>query len=212
MLVVLFWLTSSAQAQNLKVDSQQSQLLLAASSTLTLQQELDKAGPLGFHAILGTTRGNSELVLLLERDVRAAERLQLRLISTATTGTFQKEISEAAIQGFRAAPRTFLNKPAGVGNEIVVVMERPANAARRYEYKILATNQTSTLESEWVVATPRLQGRWDTDPRRSNGVDGTGSEIDDHPVPHCYASAFDPVRSSGFRVIVAVRTPRAILR
>jgi hypothetical protein len=31
-------------------------------------------------------------------------------------------------------------------------MERPANTTRRYEYKPLATNQTSTLESEWVVA------------------------------------------------------------
>ena len=37
-----------ASAQNVKVDSQQTQLLLAASSTTTLQQELDKAGALGF--------------------------------------------------------------------------------------------------------------------------------------------------------------------
>jgi len=34
------------------------------------------------------------------------------------------------------------------------VLRKPAvpHAIRRYEYKIIATNQTSTLESEWVVA------------------------------------------------------------
>jgi len=141
-----------ALAQNVKVDSQQTQLVLAASSTVTLQQELDKAGALGFHPILGTTRGNGEIVLLLERDLTTGEKFQLRLIATNATGTFQKEISDAAAQRFRAVPKTFLNKPAGVGNEIVLVMERPVNPTRRYEYKILATNQTSTLESEWVVA------------------------------------------------------------
>ena len=142
-----------AWAQNLKVDSQQPQLLLAASSTATLQKELDQAGALGFHVTLGTTRGNGEIVLLLERDIRAAEKLQFRLIATNATATFQKEISDAALQGFRALPRTFLNKPSGLaGNEVVVVMERPLNANKRYEYKIVAANQTSTLESEWVVA------------------------------------------------------------
>ena len=155
-LVVLFAVLLScfglASAQNVKVDSQQTQLLLAASSTKTLQQELDKAGALGFHPIMGTTRGNGEIVLLLERDLQSGEKYQLRLIATNATDTFQKEISDAALQRFRAVPRTFLNKPGGAGNEIVVVMERPVNPSRRYEYKILAANQTSALESEWVVA------------------------------------------------------------
>jgi hypothetical protein len=34
-------------------------------------------------------------------------------------------------------------------------MERPVNPVKRYEYKLVATNQTSTLESEWVVALSR---------------------------------------------------------
>ena len=141
--------------QDVKVDPEQPQKLLAAGSTTTLQLELDKAGALGFHVISGTTRSNGEIVLLLERNVNAREQLQIKLIATTATGTFQDEITKAARQGFRAVPGTLLNKPSGalIGNEIVVVLERPVNVARRYEYKILATNQTSALEAEWRVAT-----------------------------------------------------------
>src|SRR5262245_61209932 len=102
--VVFSFSPLAARAQNVKVDSQQAQLLLAASSTTTLQQELDKAGALGFHPIMGTTRGNGEVVLLFERDIKAGEKLQLRVVATNATGTFQKEISAAALQGFRAVP------------------------------------------------------------------------------------------------------------
>lgn len=144
-----------ASAQNVKVDSQQTQLMLAASSTTTLQQELDKAGALGFHAVMGTTRGNNEMVVLLFRDLKANEKLQFKLIATNATATFQKEITAAAAQGYRAVAQTFLNKASGVlgiGNEIVVVMERPVNPEKRYEYRLIATNQTSTFQSEWAVA------------------------------------------------------------
>ncbi len=145
--------SSPAYAQNVKVDSQQKQFLLAASSTTTLQQELDKAGQLGFHVTMGTTRGNAEMVLLLQRDLKLTEKVEYRLLATNATGTFQKEISAAATQGFRFAPETLLNKKSGIaGDEIVAVMEKPARVSKRYEYKIIATNQTSTLESEWVVA------------------------------------------------------------
>jgi hypothetical protein len=143
----------SAMAQNLKVDSEETQLLLAASSTLTLQKELDQAGALGFHVVMGTTRGNTELVVLLERDLKAKEKFQSHLIATNATGTFQKEVTEYALQGYRVVPQSFLNKPAGLGNEIVVVMERTVNPAKRYEYKLVSTQQTSTLESEWRAAT-----------------------------------------------------------
>ena len=36
-----------------------------------------------------------------------------------------------------------------------MVMERPAKPSRRYEYQLLATTLTSTLEKEWTVATTR---------------------------------------------------------
>ena len=141
--------SGSVWAQTVKVDAQQRQLLLAASSTLTMQQELDQAGALGFRVVMGTTRGNGELVLLLERDLRATPKYQFHLIATSLTSTFQREIDDDSRQGFRASPRTFLNK----SGEVVVVMERaatPAAGSKRYEYKLQSTNQTSALESEWT--------------------------------------------------------------
>ena len=104
--------------------------------------------------MVGTTRGNGEVVLLLERDLNARQQLQLKVIATTATDTFRREITDAARQGFRVVPSTFLNKPSGalIGNEIVVIMERPVNTTRRFEYKIASTNQTSALESEWRVA------------------------------------------------------------
>jgi hypothetical protein len=144
---------SPASAQNVKVDPEQSKLLLAASSTATLQQELDKAGALGFRAVLGSTRGNGEFVLLLERDPSNKDQVQHLLIATNTTNTFQKEIDAAAAKGYRAVPQTFLNKPTGfIGNEIVVLMERTVNSPKRYKYQLLSSNQTSTLQSEWAAS------------------------------------------------------------
>ena len=139
-----------ASAQTVKVDAQQTQLMLAASSADTAHQELEKAGALGFRPVMATTRGNGELVVLLQRDLKATEQVQLHLIATTATKTFEKEIEESAAQGYRAVPQTFLNKPTGfIGNEIVVIMERPVNPSKKYEYKLVSTNQTSTLKSEW---------------------------------------------------------------
>jgi len=145
--------THAAFAQSVKVDSRQTKLMLAATSTTTLQQELDQAGALGFRAVMGTTRGNGELVLFFVRDLAVLDPVQYLLIATTATGTFQKELDEAAARGYRTVPQTFLNKPTGfIGNEIVVLMERPASPGKLYKYQLLATNQTSVLQSEWAAS------------------------------------------------------------
>jgi hypothetical protein len=151
LVLALSLVPGSVWAQTVKVDSQQKQLVLSTSSIDTMRLELDAAGKLGFRVVMGTTRGNGELVLLLERDLRATPTLQFRLISTQATESFKREMGDAALQGFRVIPRTFLNK----GGAILVVMERtaaPAGPPKRYEYTLLATNQTSSLEKEWIVA------------------------------------------------------------
>jgi len=96
------------------------------------------------------------MLLMLERGANPGERFQYKLISTTDTLTFQKEVTGAAQQGFRAVARTFINKPHVMSvTEIAVVMERPVNPTKRYEYLLIATNLTSTLEKEWTIATSR---------------------------------------------------------
>ena len=150
--VMLFFVTApaSAQTQMPKIDPEQRHLVLATSATATMQMELDFAAEKGFRVVAGSARGNSEIVLLLERPSDKAEKYQHKLIAATDTITFQREISEAARQGYRALPRTFFNKPHAMSvTEIVVIMERAPGATKRYEYKLLATTLTSTLEKEW---------------------------------------------------------------
>ncbi len=153
---ILAFIPGPAAAQMPKIDSEQRQLLLAAAEISTLHKDLDFAAAQGFRVVLGGSRGNSEMLLLLERGSNPAEKYQYRLVAATDTVTFQREVPAAAGQGFRALPRTFLAKPKALSiPEIVVVMERPANPARFYEYQLLATTLTSTLEKEWTIASTR---------------------------------------------------------
>jgi hypothetical protein len=61
----------------------------------------------------------------------------------------QKELNEAAADGFRLLPRTMIAKQQLIGPiEIVTVMERPPIIEKQYDYKLLATTLTSTLQKE----------------------------------------------------------------
>ena len=62
---VLLAAAGPAAAQMPKIDPEQRQLVLAASATLTMQQELDQAASQGFRVVMATARGNSEILLLL---------------------------------------------------------------------------------------------------------------------------------------------------
>ena len=65
----------------------------------------------------------------------------------------QKELSEAAVNGFRLLPRTMIAKKPVLGEtEIVVILERPPKVDKLYRYKLLATNLTSTLQQEVAQA------------------------------------------------------------
>ncbi len=65
----------------------------------------------------------------------------------------QKELDEAASQGFRLLPSTMISKSRTFGGEeVVVVLEKTPNLATVYEYLLLATNRTSTLQKEMAEA------------------------------------------------------------
>lgn len=70
-----------------------------------------------------------------------------RVLATNQTSSIEKELNEAAAQGY-----TFEAMMAGAtlgGDEVVVVMSRPkALEPRRVRYKVLATSKTSTMQRE----------------------------------------------------------------
>ena len=62
----------------------------------------------------------------------------------------QKELNEAAEGGFRLLSRTMIAKEQPIIGtiEIVMILEKPPKPALTYEYKLLATTRTSTLQKE----------------------------------------------------------------
>ncbi len=75
----------------------------------------------------------------------AADAIDYRVLATSKTSTMEKELNDAAEQGFR-----FLAVMGGEtaigGSEVVAVVGTAAKG--RYAYKLLATSKTSTMEKE----------------------------------------------------------------
>lgn len=82
-----------------------------------------------------------------------AARLEYRLLATNKTSTMQKEMNQAADAGFRYGG-VMGGETAFGGSEVVVVMYKdPANEQReRFQYRLLATSKTSTMQKEMQEA------------------------------------------------------------
>ena len=77
----------------------------------------------------------------------AAEVVEYRLMATSKTSTMEKELNEAAEQGFRF--QTVMGGDTAIGgSEVVAVMTKSGEAKGRFGYKLLATSKTSTMEKE----------------------------------------------------------------
>lgn len=71
-----------------------------------------------------------------------------RVLATSRTATMEREMNDAAEAGYRYAA-VMGGETAVGGNEVVAVMMRPAGGQEgRYQYRLLATNRTSTMERE----------------------------------------------------------------
>lgn len=77
------------------------------------------------------------------------EEYEYRLLATNKTSTMEKEMGEAGGAGFKFAGVMGGETSFG-GSEVVVVMQRipTIEEARQYQYKLLATSKTSTMQKE----------------------------------------------------------------
>ena len=133
-------------------------LLLATSRTSTMEREMNEAAASGyrFEAVMGgdTEFGDAELVAVMVRDSSAARRVY-RILATSSTSTMQAELEEAGAEGYDYRGQTVYSSLFG-GLEVVVILERAAAApAVRYDYELLATNATSTMQRELSTAGQR---------------------------------------------------------
>ena len=79
--------------------------------------------------------------------------IEYRLLATTRTSTMQKEMNKAAAQGFRFSDMMGGETTFG-GKEIVTAMERfvMSGEEKRFEYVLLATSKTSTMQKELRAA------------------------------------------------------------
>jgi hypothetical protein len=128
--------------------------VLATKKTSTMEKELNQAGMEGFkfQGVMGGETGwaGSEAVCILSREMSEAKKpaFEYKLLATSKTSTMQKEIQQAADLGFCYRGQTIFESTFG-GKEVVIIMEREMDASlTRFEYKLLATSRTSTMQKE----------------------------------------------------------------
>jgi hypothetical protein len=133
--------------------------LLATNRTSTMQKELNETAAGGYRfekAMGGDTFGGSEVVAVMSKDKSNTQaRFEYKLLATNKTSTMQKELQEAGDAGFEYRDQTVFKTAFG-GEEVVVILEKDRNATvKRFEYQLLATNRTSTMQKELLEAAER---------------------------------------------------------
>jgi hypothetical protein len=138
-------------AQRVKVKEDQRYLLLATKRTGTMEKELNEVADKGFRVLVGSPTSGAEMAVFMERVATPPKTYKYKLLATTRTGTMNKELNEAAADGWRLLPRTMISKEGAgpfAGLEIIVLMERAPDTEMKYEYKLLATTLTGTLQKE----------------------------------------------------------------
>jgi hypothetical protein len=126
--------------------------VLATSKTSTMQKEMLAAGAQGFRfvSVMGgeTASAGNEVVVLMEKDPANKLTFEYRLLATTKTSTLQKELDQNGSSGYRMVGQTVFESTFG-GKEAAAIIERPSDAKNfKYEYRLVATSKTSTLERE----------------------------------------------------------------
>jgi hypothetical protein len=92
--------------------------------------------------------GGKEVIAVMSRVGTERGRYSYKLLATSKTSTMQKELQEASDAGFHYRDQTVFGSAFG-GDEVVVVLERDKDdMTSLFEYKLMATSKTSTLEKE----------------------------------------------------------------
>ena len=127
--------------------------LLATNRTSTMESEMNRAAEDGyrFSQVMGgeTAFGGQETVVAMARESSDfADRTEYRLLATSRTSTMHDELEAAGRGGYRYVGQTVFETSFG-GEEVVVMLERERDRESvNYEYRLLATLRTSTLERE----------------------------------------------------------------
>lgn len=145
-------LSAAAQVPSSAATTVLDHRVLATNKTSTMEKELNEAADAGFRfqVVMGgdSAFGGKEVVAVMSRAGTEKGRYGYKLLATSKTSTMQKELQEASDAGFQYRDQTVFGSTFG-GDEVVVILERDKDdLTSRFEYKLIATSKTSTLEKE----------------------------------------------------------------
>jgi hypothetical protein len=146
--------TALLLAASIPVSAQQFEYkLLATNRVTTMEKEMNEAANEGYRfkeVISGETAfGGDEALVVMAREVdtKHSARFAYQLLATSKTSTMQKELQAAGDAGFEHCGQSVFKKTFGV--EVVVILERDREAKPQlWDYKLLATKKTSTMQKE----------------------------------------------------------------
>jgi hypothetical protein len=126
--------------------------VLATNKTSTMEKELNQAAEAGFRfqAVMGgdSAFGGTEVVIVMSRNGPVKGRYGYKLLATSKTSTMQTELQNAADSGYQYRGQTVFQTAFG-GAEVVVILEQDGHDTQtRFDYRLLATSKTSTLDKE----------------------------------------------------------------
>lgn len=161
LLTVLLGSSVAQQADSSASDDRFQYKLLATNKTSTMERELNDAAQDGyrFQGVMGgeTGFGGKEVVIIMGRAAGSIdrERYQYKLLATQKTATMQKELQQIGDRGFEYKGQTVFESAFG-GKEVVVILERDNDRPLlKWDYKLLATLKTSTMQKELSEAAQR---------------------------------------------------------
>ncbi len=124
-----------------KLDLTQHYLVLSTSRIGTMDKELREAAAAGYCVVAGA----GAHLLILEKVADASAPYEYSVLKN-------ERLSDAAARGFRVLPRTVDALENWGFADVEWVMEKAPNSQDRYEYLILDTTFTSTIEREIAQA------------------------------------------------------------
>jgi hypothetical protein len=130
--IPLAW--SDDTSESTKLDAAQRYTILDTFKVSTMQKELDAAAVVGYRVVTGVGRS----FLILEKTT-GGEKYEYRLPPPG-----EKALNQAASDGFRVLRRT-LGVRRDTGD---VVMEKEPQSTQKYEYRLLDTTRSSTMQGE----------------------------------------------------------------
>lgn len=131
--------------------------LLATKRVSTMEKEMNETASAGYQfleVVSGPTAfaGAEALVVMgRPRNGNPKPRFEYKLLATTKTSTMQKELQEAGDAGFEHRGQSIFPKTFGM--EVIVILEREVDVKPKlWEYKLLATSKTSTMQKEMMEA------------------------------------------------------------